>query len=40
MITVPETEAVGSDTVGHSTYVQYVEGTPEQAIYTTTNGQM
>lgn len=35
---VPEGEAVGSDDVGHSTYVQYVEGTSEQAIFT--NGQM
>ena len=24
----------------HPTYVQYVEGSPEQAIYTATNGQM
>lgn len=39
-VTVPDTDTVGSDGVGHSTYVQYVEGTPEQAIYTTTNGQM
>jgi hypothetical protein len=29
----------GSDDVTHS-YVQYVEGTAEQTIYTTTNGQM
>ncbi|XP_027842199.1 DNA-binding protein RFX2-like isoform X4 [Aphis gossypii] len=35
---VPEAESVGSDDVGHSTYVQYVEGTGEQAIFT--NGQM
>ncbi|XP_050437587.1 DNA-binding protein RFX2-like isoform X2 [Adelges cooleyi] len=35
---VPETETVGSDDVGHSTYVQYVEGTTDQAIFT--NGQM
>ncbi|VVC39293.1 DNA-binding RFX-type winged-helix domain,Winged helix-turn-helix DNA-binding domain [Cinara cedri] len=35
---VPETEAVGSDDVGHSTYVQYVEGTGEHSIFT--NGQM
>lgn len=35
---VPETEAVGSDEVAHSTYVQYVEGTGEQAIFA--NGQM
>lgn len=40
MLLVPDTDTVGSDGVGHSTYVQYVEGTPEQAIYTTTNGQM
>lgn len=38
MFLVPETETVGSDEVGHSTYVQYVEGTGEQAIFT--NGQM
>lgn len=35
---VPEADGVGSDDVGHSTYVQYVEGTGEQAIFT--NGQM
>ncbi|XP_054275466.1 DNA-binding protein RFX2-like isoform X5 [Macrosteles quadrilineatus] len=39
-VAVPDTETVGSDGVGHSTYVQYVESTPDQAIYTTTNGQM
>uniref|UniRef100_A0A1B6CLU1 RFX-type winged-helix domain-containing protein n=1 Tax=Clastoptera arizonana TaxID=38151 RepID=A0A1B6CLU1_9HEMI len=39
-VQVPDQDTVGSDGVSHSTYVQYVEGTPEQAIYTTTNGQM
>ncbi|XKL62591.1 hypothetical protein PGB90_002424 [Kerria lacca] len=36
---VPETEAVGTNGVSHSTYVQYVDSTSDQAIYTT-NGQM
>uniref|UniRef100_A0A1B6LH39 RFX-type winged-helix domain-containing protein n=1 Tax=Graphocephala atropunctata TaxID=36148 RepID=A0A1B6LH39_9HEMI len=39
-VTVSDTDTVGSDGVGHSAYVQYVEGNPDQAIYTTTNGQM
>jgi len=39
-ITVADSDTVGSDGVGHSAYVQYVEGNPDQAIYTTTNGQM
>lgn len=38
-VPVPETETVGTNGVSHSTYVQYVDGTSEQAIYTT-NGQM
>ncbi|XP_059485461.1 DNA-binding protein RFX2 isoform X2 [Neocloeon triangulifer] len=34
-------QVVTGDTVAHSTYVQYVDETPEAAtIYTTTNGQM
>ncbi|XP_065211481.1 DNA-binding protein RFX2-like isoform X2 [Planococcus citri] len=36
---VPETETVGTNGVSHSTYVQYVDGTTDQTIYTT-NGQM
>lgn len=39
MLLVPETESVGTNGVSHSTYVQYVDGTSDQAIYTT-NGQM
>ncbi|RZF36599.1 hypothetical protein LSTR_LSTR007302, partial [Laodelphax striatellus] len=39
-VTVPDTEAVTGDGVAHSAYVQYVESTPDQTIYTTTNGQM
>lgn len=36
---VPETDTVGSDDVGHSTYVQFVEGTTgDPTIFT--NGQM
>ncbi|XP_069703475.1 DNA-binding protein RFX2-like isoform X2 [Periplaneta americana] len=43
-VTVSESDAVGSDTVAaqgvHPTYVQYVEGSADQAIYAATNGQM
>ncbi|XP_075236299.1 regulatory transcription factor Rfx [Lycorma delicatula] len=39
-VTVPDTETVTGDGVAHSAYVQYVESTPDQTIYTTTNGQM
>jgi hypothetical protein len=44
IFTVTESDAVGSDTVAaqgvHPTYVQYVEGSADQAIYAATNGQM
>ncbi|XP_066992717.1 DNA-binding protein RFX2 isoform X2 [Anabrus simplex] len=42
-VTVSEADAVGSDAVSqgvHPTYVQYVEGSTEQAIYAAANGQM
>ncbi|XP_046388599.1 DNA-binding protein RFX2 isoform X2 [Ischnura elegans] len=42
-VTVSEGDAVGSEGVPqgvHSTYVQYVEGSADQAIYAATNGQM
>ncbi|PSN51087.1 Transcription factor RFX3 [Blattella germanica] len=43
-VTVSDSDAVGSDTVAaqgvHPTYVQYVEGSGDQAIYAATNGQM
>jgi regulatory factor X 1/2/3 len=43
-VTVTEPDAVGSDTVAAQgvppTYVQYVEGSADQAIYAATNGQM
>ncbi|XP_018917044.2 DNA-binding protein RFX2 isoform X6 [Bemisia tabaci] len=35
-----EGQSVEADSVQHPTYIQYVEGTPDQTIYTTTNGQM
>lgn len=44
IFTVTEPDAVGSDTVAAQgvppTYVQYVEGSADQAIYAATNGQM
>jgi len=44
LLTVSESDAVESDTVAaqgvHPTYVQYVEGSADQAIYAATNGQM
>nr|CAD7194203.1 unnamed protein product [Timema douglasi] len=42
-VTVSEGDAVGTDAVAqgvHPTYVQYVEGSADQAIYAATNGQM
>ncbi|XP_063230832.1 DNA-binding protein RFX2-like isoform X2 [Bacillus rossius redtenbacheri] len=42
-VTVSEADAVGSDAVSqgvHPTYVQYVEGSADTAIYAATNGQM
>lgn len=36
---VPENEQVNTNGVSHPTYVQYVDGTSDQTIYTT-NGQM
>jgi len=41
---VSSNEALGSDSIGqssvHSTYVQYVDGSPDSALYAATNGQM
>nr|CAD7454689.1 unnamed protein product [Timema tahoe] len=42
-VTVSDGDAVGTDAVAqgvHPTYVQYVEGSADQAIYAATNGQM
>lgn len=44
LISVSSNEALGSDSIGqssvHSTYVQYVDGSPDSALYAATNGQM
>ncbi|XP_018917039.2 DNA-binding protein RFX2 isoform X2 [Bemisia tabaci] len=39
-VSASEGQSVEADSVQHPTYIQYVEGTPDQTIYTTTNGQM
>ena len=43
-ISVSSNEALGGDSIGqssvHSTYVQYVDGSPDSALYAATNGQM
>ncbi|XP_023723000.1 DNA-binding protein RFX2 isoform X3 [Cryptotermes secundus] len=43
-VTVTDSDAVGSDAVAaqgvHPTYVQYVEGSADQAIYASSNGQI
>lgn len=33
-------ETLGGDSSVHSTYVQYVDGSPDSALYAATNGQM
>lgn len=39
-VTVSGNEALGGDSSVHSTYVQYVDGSPDSALYAATNGQM
>lgn len=39
-IVVSGNEALGGDSSVHSTYVQYVDGSPDSALYAATNGQM
>ena len=44
LLAVSSNDALSSESIGqssvHSTYVQYVDGSPDSALYAATNGHM